>query len=94
MTLSLQRRIELLSWATQNDAYIMEDDYDSDFRFVGSPLTALKGLDRNERVIYLGTFSKCMGPGLRLGYVVAPRIALATAASGGTIGTSPTPRTP
>jgi GntR family transcriptional regulator / MocR family aminotransferase len=73
VTLSLQRRIELLSWATQNDAYIMEDDYDSDFRFVGSPLTALKGLDRNERVIYLGTFSKCMGPGLRLGYVVAPR---------------------
>ncbi len=72
-TLSLQRRIELLSWATQNDAYIIEDDYDSDFRFVGSPLTALKGLDRNERVIYLGTFSKCMGPGLRLGYVVAPR---------------------
>lgn len=73
VTLSLQRRIELLAWATQYDAYIMEDDYDSDFRFVGSPLTALKGLDRNERVIYLGTFSKCMGPGLRLGYVVAPR---------------------
>jgi GntR family transcriptional regulator/MocR family aminotransferase len=72
VTLSLQRRIELLAWATQYDAYIMEDDYDSDFRFVGSPLTALKGLDRNERVIYLGTFSKCMGPGLRLGYVVAP----------------------
>lgn len=72
VTMSLQRRIELLSWATQYDAYIMEDDYDSDFRFVGSPLTALKGLDRNERVIYLGTFSKCMGPGLRLGYVVAP----------------------
>lgn len=73
VTMSLQRRIELLSWATQYDAYIMEDDYDSDFRFVGSPLTALKGLDRNERVIYLGTFSKCMGPGLRLGYVVVPR---------------------
>ena len=73
VTMSLQRRIELLSWATQYDAYIMEDDYDSDFRFVGSPLTALKGLDRNERVIYLGTFSKCMGPGLRLGYIVAPR---------------------
>jgi GntR family transcriptional regulator / MocR family aminotransferase len=73
VTLSLQRRIELLAWATQNDAYVIEDDYDSDFRFVGSPLTALKGLDRNERVIYLGTFSKCMGPGLRLGYVVAPR---------------------
>jgi GntR family transcriptional regulator/MocR family aminotransferase len=73
VTMSLQRRIELLAWATQYDAYIIEDDYDSDFRFVGSPLTALKGLDRNERVIYLGTFSKCMGPGLRLGYVVAPR---------------------
>lgn len=73
VTMSLQRRIELLAWATHNDAYIMEDDYDSDFRFVGSPLTALKGLDRNERVIYLGTFSKCMGPGLRLGYVVLPR---------------------
>ena len=73
VTMSLQRRIELLAWATQHDAYIIEDDYDSDFRFIGSPLTALKGLDRNERVIYLGTFSKCMGPGLRLGYVVAPR---------------------
>jgi GntR family transcriptional regulator/MocR family aminotransferase len=73
VTMSLQRRIELLAWATQHNAYIIEDDYDSDFRFIGSPLTALKGLDRNERVIYLGTFSKCMGPGLRLGYVVAPR---------------------
>ncbi len=73
VTMSLQRRIELLAWATQYGAYIIEDDYDSDFRFIGSPLTALKGLDRNERVIYLGTFSKCMGPGLRLGYVVAPR---------------------
>jgi GntR family transcriptional regulator/MocR family aminotransferase len=73
VTMSLQRRIELLAWAKQYDAYIVEDDYDSDFRFVGSPLTALKGLDRNDRVIYLGTFSKCMGPGLRLGYVVAPR---------------------
>ena len=72
-TLSLQRRIELLSWATQQEAYILEDDYDSDFRFNGSPLTALKGLDHHERVIYVGTFSKCMGPGLRLGYIVAPR---------------------
>lgn len=70
--LTLQRRIELLSWASDYGAYIMEDDYDSDFRFAGSPLTALKGLDRADRVIYLGTFSKCMGPGLRLGYVVLP----------------------
>ena len=72
-TLGLQRRIQLLSWATQQEAYLLEDDYDSDFRFIGSPLTALKGLDSHERVIYLGTFSKCMGPGLRLGYVVVPR---------------------
>jgi GntR family transcriptional regulator / MocR family aminotransferase len=73
VTMSLQRRIELLAWASEHDAYIIEDDYDSDFRFVGAPLTALKGLDRNERVIYVGTFSKCMGPGLRLGYLVLPR---------------------
>lgn len=72
VTLTLQRRVELLSWATEHRAYIIEDDYDSDFRFVGSPLTALKGLDWNERVIYTGTFSKCMGPGLRLGYVLLP----------------------
>ncbi|PWB83577.1 MAG: transcriptional regulator [Methylocystaceae bacterium] len=73
VTLSLRRRIALLSWATEHGAYVVEDDYDSDFRFVGSPFTALKGLDRGERVIYMGTFSKCMGPGLRLGYVVLPR---------------------
>ena len=73
VTMTLQRRIELLSWANENGAYIVEDDYDSDFRFSGTPLTALKGLDRNDRVIYVGTFSKCMGPGLRLGYVVLPR---------------------
>jgi GntR family transcriptional regulator/MocR family aminotransferase len=73
VTMTLQRRIELLAWATEYDAYVVEDDYDSDFRFVGAPLTALKGLDRSDRVIYVGTFSKCMGPGLRLGYLVLPR---------------------
>jgi len=73
VTMTLQRRIELLSWATEYEAYIIEDDYDSDFRFIGAPLTALKGLDRSDRVIYVGTFSKCMGPGLRLGYIVLPR---------------------
>ncbi len=72
-TLSLPRRLELLAWADKYDAYIVEDDYDSDFRFNGAPLTAVKGLDRSDRVIYLGTFSKCMGPGLRLGYVVLPK---------------------
>jgi GntR family transcriptional regulator/MocR family aminotransferase len=72
VTLSLERRIALLTWAGERNGYIVEDDYDSDFRFVGSPLTALKGIDRNERVFYLGTFSKCMGPALRLGFVVVP----------------------
>ncbi|MEQ1715689.1 MAG: PLP-dependent aminotransferase family protein [Hyphomicrobium sp.] len=71
-TLPLPRRLALLSWADKHDAYVIEDDYDSDFRFTGSPLTAVKGLDRRDRVIYMGTFSKCMGPGLRLGYVVLP----------------------
>ena len=72
VTLTLDRRLELLAWALRNDAYIIEDDYDSDFRFQGSPIAALKGLDRGERVIYMGTFSKCLGAGLRLGYVVLP----------------------
>ena len=72
-TLSLPRRMDLLAWADEHDAYVVEDDYDSDFRFSGAPLTAVKGLDRHDRVIYMGTFSKCMGPGLRLGYLALPR---------------------
>jgi len=72
VTLSLERRLELLAWAAQTDSYILEDDYDSDFRFHGAPIAALKGLDRMGRVIYLGTFSKCLGAGLRLGYVIFP----------------------
>lgn len=72
VTLSLERRLELLNWASQSGSYIVEDDYDSDFRYQGSPVTALKGLDRSNRVIYLGTFSKCMGAGLRLGYAILP----------------------
>lgn len=72
VTLSLERRLELLAWATETNSYILEDDYDSDFRFHGAPIAALKGLDRTGRVIYLGTFSKCLGAGLRLGYVVFP----------------------
>jgi len=72
VTLALERRLALLNWASERASYIIEDDYDSNFRFVGSPVTALKGLDRRDRVFYLGTFSKCMGPSLRLGYVVVP----------------------
>lgn len=71
-TLPLDRRLELLAWAAKTNSYIMEDDYDSDFRYVGSPLAALKALDRANRVFYIGTFSKCLGAGLRIGYVVVP----------------------
>ncbi len=71
-TLSLERRFKLLEWAWTSGAYIIEDDYDSDFRYRGSPLFALAGLDRHESVIYLGTFSKSIGAGIRTGYIVAP----------------------
>ncbi|MEY6434190.1 PLP-dependent aminotransferase family protein [Thioalkalicoccus limnaeus] len=71
-TLSLERRIRLLEWAEETGAYIVEDDYDSDFRHAGSPLTAVAGLDPQGGVIYLGTFSKSIGAGLRLGYMVLP----------------------
>lgn len=73
VTLTLDRRIELLAWAIETNSYIVEDDYDSDFRFNGSPLAALKGLDEGDRVFYVGTFSKCLGAGLRLGYIVVPK---------------------
>ncbi len=71
-TLSLERRFKLLEWAWESGAYIIEDDYDSDFRYQGSPLFSLAGLDRHESVIYLGTFSKSVGAGIRTGYIVAP----------------------
>ncbi len=71
-TLSLERRLKLLEWAWDTGAYIIEDDYDSDFRYQGAPLFALAGLDRHESVIYLGTFSKSIGAGIRVGYIVAP----------------------
>jgi len=71
-TLSLERRVRLLDWAWQVGAYLIEDDYDSDFRHNGVPLTALKGMDTHGSVIYVGTFSKSIGAGLRLGYMVVP----------------------
>ncbi|MBI5931122.1 MAG: PLP-dependent aminotransferase family protein [Chloroflexi bacterium] len=71
-TLSLARRMRLLHWAEQAGAWILEDDYDSEFRYSGYPLASLQGLDVHNRVIYMGTFSKVLFPGLRLGYVVAP----------------------
>ncbi|HWW07661.1 PLP-dependent aminotransferase family protein [Collimonas sp.] len=77
VTLSLERRMALLEWASNAGSWIIEDDYDSEFRYQGRPLPALKSMDRNDRVIYSGTFSKVMFPGLRLAYFVAPVSAVA-----------------
>jgi GntR family transcriptional regulator/MocR family aminotransferase len=71
-TMNLKRRTELLMWASRNDAWIVEDDYNHEFRYVGHPLMSLQGLDTAGRVIYAGTFSKSMFPSLRIGYVVVP----------------------
>jgi GntR family transcriptional regulator/MocR family aminotransferase len=72
VTMSLSRRMILLDWARQAEAWILEDDYDSEYRFSGRPLEALQGLDHDGRVLYIGTFSKVLFPALRLGYLVAP----------------------
>lgn len=72
MTMSLRQRLALLEWANQANAWILEDDYDSEYRYSGRPLEALQGLDRTQRVIYIGTFSKVLFPSLRLGYLVVP----------------------
>ena len=72
-TMSLPRRLELLAWARGASAYVIEDDYDSEFRFGGRSLPALQGLDTAGRVIYLGTFSKVLFPSLRCAYLVMPR---------------------
>ncbi|GHO46172.1 PLP-dependent aminotransferase family protein [Ktedonospora formicarum] len=69
--MSLNRRLELLRWAREAEAWIAEDDYDSEYRFSGRPLEALQNLD-SSRVIYIGTFSKVLLPALRLGYLIAP----------------------
>jgi GntR family transcriptional regulator / MocR family aminotransferase len=78
VTLSLPRRLALLAWASAADAFIVEDDYDGEFRYVGRPLPALKSVDHDDRVIYAGSFSKVLFPSLRLGYVVLPRRLIAT----------------
>ncbi|MBV7333628.1 PLP-dependent aminotransferase family protein [Chloroflexi bacterium TSY] len=71
-TLSLTRRMQLLQWAQAKNAWILEDDYDSEFRYIGHPLASLQGLDNAGRVIYIGTFSKVLFPALRLGYMIVP----------------------
>lgn len=72
VTLSLPRRLALVEWARRHRGWIVEDDYDADFRHGGPPLAALQGLDGDHRTIHLGTFSKSMFPGLRLGWLVLP----------------------
>lgn len=72
MVMSYGRRRLLLDYAQNCDAWIIEDDYDSEFRFEGRPISSLQGMDQHGRVLYLGTFSKVMYPGIRLGYIVVP----------------------
>ena len=76
VAMSMARRLELLSWARQSGAFIVEDDYTSEFRYSGPPLASLQGLDRSELVIYVGTLNKALFPGLRIGYAVVPRALL------------------
>ncbi len=71
-TMSASRRLQLLNWAQSSGAWIIEDDYDSEYRYESRPITSLQGLDVNARVIYIGTFSKVMLPSLRIGYIVIP----------------------
>ncbi len=71
-TMSAARRLQLLDWAQAAGAWVIEDDYDSEYRYESLPVAALQGLDRDDRVLYVGTFSKVLFPALRLGYLVVP----------------------
>jgi GntR family transcriptional regulator/MocR family aminotransferase len=71
-TMSASRRLQLLAWAQTSGSWVVEDDYDSEYRYGNMPIASLQGLDRNSRVIYIGTFSKTLFPSLRLGYLVIP----------------------
>lgn len=73
MTMSATRRMQLLNWAARSGSWIIEDDYDSEYRFGSRPIASLHGLDTDERVIYLGTFSKILFPALRLAYMIIPK---------------------
>ncbi|QBE91384.1 PLP-dependent aminotransferase family protein [Sphingomonas paucimobilis] len=71
-TLALDRRLALIEWAASRQSWIIEDDYDSEFHYAGKPTACVQGLDPNDRTIYVGTFTKSLFPGLRIGYVVLP----------------------
>jgi GntR family transcriptional regulator/MocR family aminotransferase len=77
--LTPERRLAVLDWAEGNDAWVLEDDYDSEFRYAGPPLPCLQGLDRSGRCIYVGSVSKLLHPALRVGYVVVPPSLVAAA---------------
>ena len=74
----VSRRLELIEWARETGGYIIEDDYDSEFRYEGKPIPSLQSLDRHGNVVYMGTFSKSLIPSLRLGYMVLPNKLLVT----------------
>jgi GntR family transcriptional regulator / MocR family aminotransferase len=71
-SMSASRRLELLDWARRRQAWVIEDDYDSEYRYVSRPLAALQGLSANARVVYIGTFSKVLFPAIRVGYLIVP----------------------
>lgn len=73
MIMPVSRRLELLKWCEEKDGYIIEDDYDSEFRYEGKPIPSLQGLDRNDKVIYMGTFSKSLIPSIRISYLALPQ---------------------
>lgn len=77
VTLSATRRMQLLNWAARHDGWIIEDDYDSEYRYAGHPIAAVQGLSAEDRVIYAGTFSKVLFPALRVGYLVIPKSLIA-----------------
>ncbi|WP_228895786.1 PLP-dependent aminotransferase family protein [Acidovorax sp. Leaf73] len=72
VTLALDRRLDVIEWARQHQAWIIEDDYDSEFHYAGKPTACVQGLDPNQRTIYIGTFTKSMFPGLRIAFMVLP----------------------
>ena len=76
IVMPIQRRTELLRWAEEGQRYIIEDDYDSEFRYKGKPIPALQGYDCKEKVIYIGTFSRSIAPSIRISYLVLPKTLL------------------
>ncbi|MDC0932504.1 PLP-dependent aminotransferase family protein [Arcobacteraceae bacterium] len=76
VTMPIANRIKLLEWAKKNDSMILEDDYDSELNYDNRPIPSLQGLDRNQKVVYIGTFSKSLSPALRVSYIVIPKFLL------------------